>query len=890
MSSDPSSADPTYQPRISGPLVEALHERYAVVRETGRGASATVYLARDLKHDRLVALKTLNPDVSPTAGERFLREIQVAAGMQHPHILPMYDSGIADGRLYFVMPFVDGGSLRQRLEAEPRMPLVDALQAAHDIAIALAFAHDQGVVHRDVKPENILFYHGHACLADFGVARVMEQMDMNVTGHGMIVGTPAYMSPEQLTHGGFDGRSDVYSLACVLYEALAGVPAFAGSTPQELLRRRLKQPPEPVHVHRPDVPQFIDDLLMRALAPSPDARYPDARSFADAIEFALRDLSRPRRSGPQRVLRPMPRHPLAWSGAIVLVIGLSALAASPLRSSMMARRSTAIALNTSTTLGRAETLELDRESATDAYRLVAAQLTRERGRLHGRDSLRAEGLIALAERAYPRACEMFDRLRATDSLDAQAWFGLGDCTTLDSIVVPDASSPSHFRFRAGWSSGVHAYRRAMSLDPSIYQRLGYATLAKLQPTGATTLRSGRLASESGATFFALPSLIADTVAYIPYRSVEFAKANPATIPSTQPEALRRDREELATFAREWVAVAPGNADALEALATAQEARGLIGDVDDGAESALRRARAASRSAERSLRLAATEVRLRVKRGELEAARSLADSLLAAHAGPVDSISIDAADRLAGLAAFTGRISRAAELRARSLTEQHASMEIAPPLGVASARLLERAAAGVCDDSLGAIVRSIDTLLESYGQPSRRASMRAELVARPISLAFPCVSARALDSSPAITPLQRAQRAFASGHASTARAILDSLEAIRRPALPGDISLDYTLQESWLRAAAGDTLGAVRHLDRVLNAPSTFGVYIVRDDPQAAALGRALAFRAELAAHLGDVGTQQRRAADALVVWQHADAALAPTVARLRALAGRGNSQ
>ncbi|HEY4131087.1 MAG TPA: serine/threonine-protein kinase, partial [Gemmatimonadaceae bacterium] len=182
--------------RISAPPVTALHERYEIVRETGRGASAIVYLARDLKHDRLVALKMLSPDVSHTAGERFLREIQLAAGMQHPHILPMYDSGVTEGRLYFVMPFVDGGSLRQRLEAGPQLPIAEALRVAHDISLALQFAHDQGVIHRDVKPENIMFYHGHACLADFGVARAMEELDTRVTAHGMIVGTPAYMSPE----------------------------------------------------------------------------------------------------------------------------------------------------------------------------------------------------------------------------------------------------------------------------------------------------------------------------------------------------------------------------------------------------------------------------------------------------------------------------------------------------------------------------------------------------------------------------------------------------------------------------------------------------------------------------------------------------------------------
>src|SRR5262249_14285036 len=177
------SASPTDSNAPKGPapdgspdLVEALHDRYEIIREAGRGASAVVYYARDLRHQRAVALKALNPDVSAVAGERFLREIEVSAGMQHPHILPTYDSGIAAGRLYFVMPFVDGGSLRQRLEKEPRLPLDEALRYAHEVAVAIAFAHDRGIVHRDIKPENILFYHDHACLADFGLARAMEEI------------------------------------------------------------------------------------------------------------------------------------------------------------------------------------------------------------------------------------------------------------------------------------------------------------------------------------------------------------------------------------------------------------------------------------------------------------------------------------------------------------------------------------------------------------------------------------------------------------------------------------------------------------------------------------------------------------------------------------------
>ena len=314
MSAPPPDLNATQSPDASPDLVEALRGQYEILREAGRGASAIVYFARDLRHHRSVALKALNPDVSAVAGERFLREIEVSAGMQHPHILPTYDSGIAAGRLYFVMPFVEGGSLRQRLDKEPRLPVDEALRYAHELAVAIAFAHDRGIVHRDIKPENILFYHDHACLADFGLARAMEEIDVRVTAHGMVVGTPAYMSPEQLSDGEFDGRSDVYSLACVLYEMLAGRHAFSGKTPRELLQKRLAEAPSPVREHRTDVPVLVDTLLTRALARKRDDRFQSAHELAAAIEEAQLEISTGRAAARRRLTTRGVRRPFIWAG------------------------------------------------------------------------------------------------------------------------------------------------------------------------------------------------------------------------------------------------------------------------------------------------------------------------------------------------------------------------------------------------------------------------------------------------------------------------------------------------------------------------------------------------------------------------------------------------
>ena len=211
-------------------LRAALAPRYRLLREAGRGGMATVYLADDLRHDRQVAVKVLRPELAAVLGsERFVREIRITAVLAHPHILPLYDSGEAEGLVYYVMPFVEGESLRDRLLRDRQLPVAEAVRIVKQVADALTFAHSRGFVHRDIKPENILLMAGHAVVADFGVATAVDTAaGLRMTGTGMSVGTPQYMSPEQAVGGGaIDGRSDTYSLACVLYEMLAGEPPFS---------------------------------------------------------------------------------------------------------------------------------------------------------------------------------------------------------------------------------------------------------------------------------------------------------------------------------------------------------------------------------------------------------------------------------------------------------------------------------------------------------------------------------------------------------------------------------------------------------------------------------------------------------------------------------------
>jgi TolB-like protein len=285
-------------------LRAALADRYALERELGRGGMAVVFLARDLRHDRAVAIKVLRHEIAAALGaERFLREIQIAAKLHHPHILPLYDSGAAGELLYYVMPYVEGQSLRQRLEREKQLPVAEALAITRQVAGALAYAHRHDVVHRDIKPENILLESGEAVVADFGIARAITAAGGDkLTQTGIAIGTPLYMSPEQAVGGeAVDGRSDVYSLACVLYEMLAGHPPFLGGTAQAILARHTVDPVPPLRTARATVPAGVEQALGRALAKVPADRYATALQFAEALGGPVPSGGSPVRGGSRRL-------------------------------------------------------------------------------------------------------------------------------------------------------------------------------------------------------------------------------------------------------------------------------------------------------------------------------------------------------------------------------------------------------------------------------------------------------------------------------------------------------------------------------------------------------------------------------------------------------------
>jgi serine/threonine-protein kinase len=307
-------------------LTAALADRYAIVREIGAGGMATVYLAEDRKHHRQVAVKVLRPELAAVIGaERFLTEISTTAKLQHPHILPLFDSGESDGFLFYVMPFVDGESLRQRLDRETQLPIPDVMRIATEVASGLDYAHRQGVIHRDIKPENILLHEGSALIADFGIALAASKSGSSrMTETGMSLGTPTYMSPEQaMGQREITTRADVYALGAVTYEMLTGEPPFTGPTAQAIVAKVMTTEPLAPRVLRTTTPRAVNDAVLTALAKVPADRFPTTVAFADAM--------RREDSGPIVAAAARPRFGarrwmlLAAAFVVVIALALAAL-------------------------------------------------------------------------------------------------------------------------------------------------------------------------------------------------------------------------------------------------------------------------------------------------------------------------------------------------------------------------------------------------------------------------------------------------------------------------------------------------------------------------------------------------------------------------------------
>jgi serine/threonine-protein kinase len=518
-------------PQPPSQLAESLRDRYLIERELGRGGMATVYLARDLRHDRRVALKVLHPELARTLGpERFLQEIRLAAGLQHPHLLSVHDSGDADGTLWFTMPYVEGRSLRDRLQRERQLPLDEALRIAHESARALDYAHRHGVIHRDIKPENILLTEdGDTLVADFGIGRALSAAgsDARLTETGTVVGTPAYMSPEQSAgERELDGRSDVYSLGCVLYEMLAGEPPFTGPTVQAIVARRLTESPRPLTAVRETVPPAVEALAVRALARAPADRFATAGALAEALDSARRGEQGGEATTVARA-RPA-RRPRKAAAMAVIVAGVAAAAVGLLRSRTAAPTTldaslVAVApfnvLEPSLALWREGLVDLlsrnldgagplrtvppttilrrwegraDPESAARLGHATGAGLALYGSVLGaGRDSVRLRATLFDVARGRPvdewEATDQAGRVdRAADSLTLNVLQALGRTRAIGAVKLAPFGSTSlpalkaflqgeQFYRHTSWDSAYTYYERAIALDSGFASALRRAS-------------------------------------------------------------------------------------------------------------------------------------------------------------------------------------------------------------------------------------------------------------------------------------------------------------------------------------------------------------------------------------------------------------------------------
>ena len=413
-------------------LQNALGDRYRVEHEIARGGMATVYLARDLRHDRDVALKVMHPQIALALGrERFLREIKLAAALSHPNILTLHDSGEAGDYLYYVMPYVEGETLRHKLTKEGSLSIDVAVRLARESAEAIGYAHSLGIVHRDIKPENILLSRGHAVVADFGIARAIDAArDDRITTSGVALGTTAYMSPEQALGDNIDARADVWALGCILFEMIAGRPPF-GSSGREVLARSLTGRPDSLREIRPDVPEGLEQIIQKSLARNPSERFASASEFAAALD-EYRTAS-----GPVSARRPIRISQLAViAGIAVIVIAGTAL--------MMSQRDSETQRVATVAPARGPKLSAD-STANELYRLGRTQQLRRT----------ANG----SARAIAHYMEALDR----DPRFARAWAELAKSANFAhtwAFTIPGIDRDSLLAL------AVNASDRAVELDPA----------------------------------------------------------------------------------------------------------------------------------------------------------------------------------------------------------------------------------------------------------------------------------------------------------------------------------------------------------------------------------------------------------------------------------------
>ena len=517
------------------------------------------------------------------------------------------------------------------------------------------------------------------------------------------------------------------------------------------------------------------------------------------------------------------------------------------------------------------------------WREQIAQGLRPTADLSARDRTIGLAVSRMADRRYPDACIEYAKLTKSDSSDFVGLYGLGQCNALDSLVIPSATSPSHWRFRSRYPDAASAYIRALDVNPSAHSIFPFSALVQVLPTASTKTRRGHNAE--GLEFAAYPALINDTVVFVPYSLVDFAKLPAAQTANARNGALAANLDILLDFTTDWTRRAPSSSMAFQALADVLEARGEIARNRSGGLSAIQaitRARQVAATPREGQLAAAKDAWLRFKQGEFFHARAIADSLLS-----VSPPRPEDAEAFIGLAALTGKLGKISELGRVTSDYATAARTVPIPVMDAAAPFVAFAELGVCQDTTAVLERRLDDQILNYVAENQSDRLRQALKARPLSMLAPCTAGKSsLRVEAGSNKLLKLQQAFARSDSRALAALLRGVADDAKRQSPGDVSLDFTYQLAWLRAAMGDTAGATRLLDGALGALPSLSSTSLRDAAASAAAGRAMVLRAEIANRLGDIEEQKKWARAAADLWATADRPLQPVVARMRVLAAQ----
>jgi tRNA A-37 threonylcarbamoyl transferase component Bud32 len=897
----------------------SIGEHYVVERVIGRGGMATVYLCRDTRDESRVAVKVLRKELgSAIIVERFLREIAFASELDHPRIPKVLSTGVTGDLPYYAMTYVEGESLKQKLEREKQLPLDEAIHIACEVISPTAYAHSRGIVHRDIKPDNILLAADGVYVLDFGIARaILESGVDRLTSTGVGVGTPAYMSPEQaLGDRNLDARSDIYSLGCVVYEMIAGIPPFVGPTSQAIISRRFAAPPPPLSEVRDSVPEEIEDAVQRALARSPADRWPTVGAFGKALEACSTETPT---GAIRRARRSSRRRRIAAAAVILVVVAAAIVAWTRSRRSAFEKGQEALAAwdldsaerelrhaasdnptDASSRLWLAQLMMLNGEPASE-WRSHAMFARSNRGALEKRDQLRAEALTALAADHAPPACDRFSEVVKLDSQATPTAFvgtlALADCLLRDTVVLA-GDSRGEFRFRSSYHLADSLYEELLDNEatrPAVF-RLVVPRLQKVLAIDKSDFRIGGLNGPSRQRFLALPSLVADTLAYVPYPISSTGEPWRTRDADAVDAALSRNRRRLRTVALAWVRVAPNDPGARSTLAGLLEAGGELDGGQFSALSELKAARSAgavpgedvTRWYLRQLLLGRDQVRVHLRLSDFDAAGRLADSVLALQMPATASHARQdtAAEVISALAALRGRGARVVELKRKFPTEvvllSNEVRRLPPALTAERAILDGYSEVGGPADSILAAKKRVLEVLEAVVSKKDADLMRSAILRRPLTLAAPAIGPEPVTAlGPTSDFFVNALRALSRGNRRLAMNYLDSLTELHSVNAAGEISMDVVYGEAWLRTQLGDTLGATRDLDSALRGLPVATTRIVRNAELAASLVRAMALRAELAHKAGDRAKAKYWADAVYSLWGRGDFTTRSTLEKVK---------